>query len=101
MWVMTLFDLPVVSKCERKRATGFRNYLLNEGFEMSQFSVYVRFVRSYDQARALTRRIGREVPPDGKVDVVFFTDKQYEAIVSFRGVTDDPRPKKPTQLALF
>lgn len=101
MWVMALFDLPVVSKAERKRATGFRNFLLDQGFEMVQFSVYARFAPGREKAEAITRKIGTAVPQDGKVDVLFFTDKQYEQIVSFRGKPGGPMPKKPEQLALF
>lgn len=43
MWMVVMFDLPVVEKAERKAATEFRNALLDMGFEMSQFSVYMRF----------------------------------------------------------
>ena len=43
MWMVVMFDLPVVEKAERKAATDFRNTLLDLGFEMSQFSVYMRF----------------------------------------------------------
>ena len=96
MWVMALFDLPVVSKAERKRATGFRNFLLDQGFEMVQFSVYARFAPGRERAEAITRKIGSVVPQDGKVDVLFFTDKQYEQIVSFRG---KPTPLLPTRMA--
>ena len=42
MWVIVMFDLPVVEKAERKAATDFRNALLDMGFEMSQFSVYLK-----------------------------------------------------------
>ena len=45
MWVVVMFDLPVVEKVEQKAATEFRNGLLDVGFAMSQFSVSVRFVR--------------------------------------------------------
>ena len=44
-----MFDLPVVEKVERKAATYFRNALLDMGFEMSQFSVYMRFCSSQGQ----------------------------------------------------
>ena len=36
MWMMVLFDLPVIDPEERKAATGFRNFLLDQGFEMAQ-----------------------------------------------------------------
>ncbi|MEN3930644.1 CRISPR-associated endonuclease Cas2 [Microvirga sp. W0021] len=101
LWVMALFDLPVLTKAERKRATKFRAYLLDEGFSMMQFSCYLRFTAGKEQAEALTRRIGRAVPKAGKVDVIWFTDKQYEGIQSYRGQTDTERPSKPDQLLLF
>jgi CRISPR-associated protein Cas2 len=49
MWMVVMFDLPVVEKAERKAATAFRNTLLDQGFEMSQFSVYMRFCTSSAQ----------------------------------------------------
>jgi CRISPR-associated protein Cas2 len=101
MWVMALFDLPVVTKAERKRATGFRNFLLDQGFEMVQFSVYARFAPSRERAETIARKIGSAVPDDGKVDILFFTDKQYEQIVSYRGKPGAAKPRKPEQLALF
>jgi CRISPR-associated protein Cas2 len=101
MWVMALFDLPVLTKAERKRATGFRNVLLDEGFIMMQFSCYLRFVASREQAQVVTKRIGRAVPSPGKVDVIWFTDKQYASIQSFRGTKDKRLPNEPSQLALF
>jgi CRISPR-associated protein Cas2 len=101
MWVMALFDLPVGTKGERKRATQFRNFLLDEGFSMMQFSSYLRFTSGKEQAEAITKRIGQAVPKAGKVDVIWFTDKQYETIKSFRGANSGPRPTKPDQLALF
>jgi len=32
MWVLLMFDLPVVTKDQRKEATKFRLYLLDLGF---------------------------------------------------------------------
>lgn len=51
MWVMVIFDLPVGTKTERRAATRFRHFLLDQGFMMSQFSVYMRA-----SAAARTRR---------------------------------------------
>ncbi|GGZ32964.1 CRISPR-associated endonuclease Cas2 [Asticcacaulis endophyticus] len=101
MWIMALFDLPVVTKPERKRATAFRNFLLDQGFEMVQFSVYARFSFSKEKAEVITRKVGKAVPAHGKVDILYFTDKQYQQIVSFRGKNESFLPKNPEQLALF
>ena len=41
-WLVVAFDLPVLSPLQRKTATGFRKFLLDDGFQMMQFSVYIR-----------------------------------------------------------
>ena len=48
MWLMVIFDLPVGTKKQRHAATKFRNFLLDQGFSMSQFSVYLRFCGGKD-----------------------------------------------------
>jgi CRISPR-associated protein Cas2 len=101
MWIIVMFDLPVVEENDRKAATGFRNLLLDEGFEMAQYSVYMRYCSGPEQAKTYTRHIKAGLPEGGKVDILFFTDKQYETIVSFRGRKRSPAPKNPDQFALF
>jgi CRISPR-associated protein Cas2 len=101
MWVMALFDLPVLTKEERSRATKFREYLLDQGFVMMQLSCYIKFTPGKEKADALAAKVGAEVPPGGKVDILFFTDAQYGAIKSFRGKGRSARPGKPDQLQLF
>lgn len=101
MWLFVLFDLPVGTKKERKAATKFRLTLLDLGFEMSQFSVYLRFCAGKEQAEALGRQIEEAMPRAGKVHLVSITDKQYENIRTYRGRKREPSPKMPSQLALF
>ena len=101
MWVMALFDLPVLAAEERKRATKFREFLLDQGFTMMQFSCYIKFTAGKEQADAQATKVGAAVPSGGKVDILFFTDRQYEAIRSFRGAGTRARPEKPDQFQLF
>jgi CRISPR-associated protein Cas2 len=101
MWVFVLFDLPVGTKKERKAAGKFRLSLLDLGFEMSQFSVYLKFCAGKEQAEAIERRVEAGMPPSGKVHLVQITDKQYENIRTYRGRKREPSPKNPNQLALF
>ena len=101
VWVFVLFDLPVGTKKERKAATKFRHALLDLGFEMSQFSVYLKFCASKEQADALARQVEIDMPPAGKVHLVNITDKQYENIRTYRGRKREPALKMPGQLALF
>ena len=102
MWVWTIFDLPVVTKTERKRASRFRHDLLELGFEMVQFSVYLKHAGSRELAEALARQVGDCVPRVGKVQVLFFTDKQYGMSHVYHGGGGRIKPqKKPRQLRLF
>ncbi|MGY8903280.1 MAG: CRISPR-associated endonuclease Cas2 [Burkholderiales bacterium] len=101
MWVVVMFDLPVVEKPERKAATDFRNALLDMGFEMSQFSVYMRFCTSQAQIDTYGKRVEDALPQGGKVNILQFTDKQYERIITFRGKTKQLPNKAPDQFDLF
>ena len=101
MWMVVMFDLPVIEQNERKDATRFRTNLLDWGFEMCQFSVYARFCTSQAQIDTLVKQVEFALPEGGNVNVLFFTDKQYERIISFRGRQKDPAKKAPDQYLLF
>lgn len=101
MWVIVMFDLPVVRSEERKAATMFRNALLDMGFEMTQFSVYMRFCTSQAQLDTYCRRVECALPEGGKVNILSFTDKQYERIISFCGKSRQDANKTPDQFELF
>jgi CRISPR-associated protein Cas2 len=101
MWMMVIFDLPVGTSKERRAATRFRNFLLDQGFSMAQFSVYMRFCGGKDQAEVYIKRIERVLPKTGLVQILNFTDRQYETIISFDGRTREPPKKNPQQYTLF
>lgn len=101
MWVSIMFDLPVVEKAERKAATDFRKTLLDMGFEMAQFSVYMRFCTSQAQIDTYCKHVEEALPDGGKVNILTFTDKQYERIVTYQGKTKQPAKKSPDQYDLF
>jgi len=100
MWMMVMFDLPVVSKADRKEYTRFRNYLLDAGFTMSQYSVYFRLVSSKERVKRFERRIANQLPENGKVQIITITDKQYENIKAFYGHKTQ-KLEKNDQLQLF
>ena len=101
MWIAVMFDLPVVSREERKAATAFRLALLDMGFEMSQFSVYMRFCVSQAQVETYCKRIESALPEGGKVNILTLTDKQYERIISYHGRARQDAKKAPDQFDLF
>ena len=101
MWTIVSFDLPVGSKAERRAATRFRHFLLDQGFAMKQWSVYHRYHVTRDQAEATADRIGANVPSLGVVSVYFITDKQYGQTRNYEGAYKAETEKKPDQLTLL
>ena len=101
MWMMVLFDLPTLTEKERRDANKFRKFLLDQGFERCQLSVYLRFCAGKEQAQVHSKRIQAALPKSGNVQIICFTDKQYENIVSFDGPRQRPANKNPQQYTLF
>ena len=101
MWMFVLFDLPVVEKEERKSATAFRNFLLDEGFSMTQYSVYNRLLSGKEAVEKYSRKIFERLPEEGKVDIICITDKQYENILSYNARKGKAQKKQGQQLLLF
>lgn len=85
--MLVMFDLPVVEKSDRKAASRFRHFLLDEGFAMAQYSVYFRMLPGKEKAAALEKRIQDNLPDYGSVQIIVITDKQYENIKLFTGKT--------------
>ena len=101
MWMLVMFDLPVVTKPERKAANEFRLSLLDMGFLRSQLSVYMRFCTSHAQVQTYCQRVEDALPVGGQVNILQMTDKQYERIISFQGRKAMPAKKTPDQFDLF
>ena len=101
MWVLVFFDLPTETRLERKAAAGFRKKLLNDGFAMFQFSIYMRFCASRENATVHIKRTQNALPKKGKVGIMQITDKQFGMIELFHG-QKEVAPEVPSQqLVLF
>ncbi len=100
MWMVVMFDLPTLDEVDRKRASRFRNFLKDEGFEMSQLSVYFKFIGVRENAKRIVKRI-EDNTPTGKVSILFFTDKQFSEIICIHNNQIERMPEKPQQLLLF
>lgn len=101
MWLMVMFDLPVVTKIQRREQTRFRKFLLREGFMQLQLSVYAKFCSSRENARKYTNYVRECVPPGGFVRILMITDKQFGEMVSLYGKKVEDVEKAPEQLLLF
>ena len=101
MWVLVLFDLPTETKADRKRYTRFRKDLLEDGFAMFQFSIYVRHCNSRENADVHIKRVKKSLPEFGQVGIMSITDKQFGAIEIFSNRKKKEPPDIPQQLELF
>ena len=85
MKLMCMFDLPVETKSEQRIYRKFRKRLLEEGFVMMQYSIYVRTCPTREFANRLTKRIKKKPPKEGNVRLLTITEKQYSDMVLIVG----------------
>lgn len=77
MRMLVFFDLPVGTRADRRAYTQFRRFLLNDGFDMIQFSVYGRVLNGRDAETKHMQRLLDNLPPEGSVRVLTVTEKQF------------------------
>lgn len=86
-------------------ATRFRNTLLDHGFAMKQFSIYIKCCNSLDVAKTQCKNLKQAIPKNGSVTFLYVTDKQYLMTDNFLGKTsmenEEEERRKNGQLLLF
>ena len=80
MRLMVFFDLPTSSYQERHNYANFRRFLIQDGYEMIQYSVYGRITANHDDAAKHLKRLNLNLPPQGSVRALLITEKQYAAM---------------------
>lgn len=101
MWVMVFYDLPMDTKSLVKAATKFRKGLEKDGFNLFQFSIYIRHCDSRENASVHIGRVKVLMPKYGSVALMTVTDKQFGAIELFNDRKVKELPDQPLQLSLF
>ncbi len=101
MWVLVLFDIPVETKKQRKAATKFRKQLVQDGFAMFQFSIYMRNCPSRENADVHIKRVKSMLPEYGHIGVLKITDKQFGMMELFYSKKPAEKPQVVQQLQLF
>ena len=101
MWVIVMYDLPTDTKAERKRAAKFRKDILADGFQMFQFSMYLRHSPSRENADVHIKRVKKILPEKGHVGIMCITDKQFGMMEIFRGTQKEALPPTSQQLEMF
>lgn len=102
MRILVFFDLPVVTKAERRAYSVFRRFLLNDGYDMIQFSVYGRIVNGNDAEQKHMKRLLANLPPEGSVRMLSVTEKQFASMKLLVGLPlFQEKIVDATQIALF
>lgn len=95
-----MFDLPTKTKKDRKKYTLFRKQMLDDGFTMLQYSVYMRICKSNYSANAHIKYIKRIIPLKGEVRILKLTDKVYNSMEILKSFEKTNEEKLYTQTVI-
>lgn len=101
MWVLVFFDLPTETAAERKIYAKFRKDILKDGFQMFQFSIYLRHCASRENADVHIKRVKKLLPEKGHVGIMCVTDKQFGQMEIFHGQKTIQAAAPVQQLEMF
>ena len=101
MWLFVLFDLPVVSKEERRDYSRFRKKVLSMGFAQLQYSVYAKHLASEEAGEHVKTHIAGALPPGGQVRLLAVTDHQFGKMEIYQGRMRCAAESPPVQISLF
>lgn len=102
MRMVVFFDLPVVTREDRRNYAQFRRFLLNDGYDMIQLSVYGRILNGNDALEKHMKRLVANLPPAGSVRVLTVTEKQFASMRLLVGLPLFQETKvNAAQIALF
>ena len=102
MRMMVFFDLPTVTKTDKRAYTLFRRFLLNDGYDMIQFSIYGRILNGTDAEEKHMKRLVSNLPTEGSIRVLTVTEKQYAGMKLLVGLPLFQEKKvNANQIALF
>lgn len=102
MRLMVFYDLPVVSTKHKRIYARFRKFLLRDGYDMIQYSVYARICSGQDAVNKHVTRLLVHLPEEGCVRSMQVTEKQFTQIAVLVGTkTKKEDPKLAGQLSFF
>ncbi|MFQ3549151.1 MAG: CRISPR-associated endonuclease Cas2 [Armatimonadota bacterium] len=102
MRLIVFFDLPVVSKTARRRYARFRKFLLRDGYDMIQFSIYSRICNGLDDVNKHIKRLKENLPTEGSIRCMQVTEKQYANMMVLIGEKKEKeKDKYSKQLSFF
>ncbi len=83
--ILVFFDLPVITNEDKRNYRSFRKYLIKNGFIMMQESVYCKMAVTRGAAEQIVKNIRSNKPPQGLVQLLTVTEKQFAAMEMITG----------------
>ena len=96
-----MFDMPTITNEDKKNYTKFRDNLIDDGFIMIQYSVYVRICKNQDNIIKHTNRVKLFAPPKGNIRLLQVTEKQYEQMLMLRGIKNDDEKESNNSMIII
>ena len=102
MRMIVFFDLPVTTRAKKRAYTLFRRFLLKDGYDMLQWSVYSRIVNGRDDANKHLRRLENNLPKEGSIRCLEVSEKQFASMKLLLGeATFQEKLVNAEQMVLF
>lgn len=83
--IMVLYDLPSVTKEERRRYRRFNDMLEREGYIMFQESVYVKLIHNSVNSKSEIEKIKNSAPKNGTINALAITLNDFRNMVNISG----------------
>jgi CRISPR-associated protein Cas2 len=102
VWILCVYDCPMIDSEARHDYGVFRRSLLQENFAQLQNSLYVHHFPTLAVGEATVARLRYMIPKGAQVAFFIVTDKQYGMTKEFLGPkSSKSRPDVPQQVELF
>lgn len=101
MRIILFFDLPTLTSKQKRAYSQFRKFLIKNGFFMMQQSVYSRIVLNYTIKNLVLENIKKNKPPEGLVQVITVTEKQFSKMEYIVGTRQTDIIDTDTRLSIL
>ena len=85
MRILIMVDVPTQTNKEKKEYRLFRKYLIKNGFDMIQYSIYSKLVSDNNAAKREVALINSNLPSKGLIRALIITEKQYNSMYVLLG----------------
>ena len=85
MRLILLFDMPVLTDDQKKEYRHFRENVMDDGFMMLQYSVYVRYCQNDSDAEKHIERVKKMKPAYGNIRILRVTENQFNSMIMIQG----------------